>query len=380
MINLIFSIGGGPKMIRGLNFAFFGPSLVSSSRNSSAGYFRGILRALHDKGHQITFYEPAIPGQQSPRDIVDPSWVKIITYPTDDERNLYPLYTDAHHADVIVKISHIGVFDAVMEKEIVDMKRLGNIVLFWDIDPFNTLNRICLKPADPFIALIPKFDAILTLGGGEPILKTYREFHAQRCISIYNALDFHVHFPVRANPKFIADLAVFSNRHSSRMSQVADLFFNAAIDLPDKKFLLAGTGWQGKLLTRNVHYVGPIFPRDHNAFYSSPKCVLHASLPQERLAPFPAAAVFQAIGAGACLITDHWTGLENFLAPDSEILLARTHEELVDKIRTTTVKRAGEINTAARNHLLAEHTCVHRAEQIEKYLGLSGLVPRYAMT
>ena len=367
-------------MIRGLRFAFFGPAIGLSSGNPVAGYLRGILRALHDTGHEIIYYEPNPCQRPLRRDIVNPPWAKIVVYPANDERNLYPLYTDAHSADVIVKVSHIGAFDAVMEKEIIEMKRMGNLIYFWDIAPLNTLSRICLKTDDPFITMIPKFDTILTLGGGEPIKKTYSEFHAKRCVPIYNALDPFVYFPVEPNAKFHADLATLSSRPADQNSLTCDLFFNAAAALPHNKFLLAGSGWQGNPLPRNVQYIGTIFPRDNNAFYSTPKCILHRTHPHAKLATFPAAEIFQAAGAGACLLTDYWTGLENFLEPDTEILLARTPEELAEKIQSPSVDRARQIGAAARKHLLAHHTSAHRAHQIDQLIGLSGIPPQYALT
>src|SRR3712207_1557529 len=50
--------GKGAVMRHGLKIAFFGSSLVSAYWNGAATYYRGILRALHQHGHQITFYEP----------------------------------------------------------------------------------------------------------------------------------------------------------------------------------------------------------------------------------------------------------------------------------------------------------------------------------
>ncbi len=38
----------------------------------------------------------------------------------------------------------------------------------------------------------------------------------------------------------------------------------------------------------------------------------------------PATRVFEAAGAGACLITDAWEGIELFLEPDREVLVAAT--------------------------------------------------------
>ena len=45
-------------MTHALKIAFFGSSLVSAYWNGAATYYRGIIRALHQRGHRVTFYEP----------------------------------------------------------------------------------------------------------------------------------------------------------------------------------------------------------------------------------------------------------------------------------------------------------------------------------
>jgi spore maturation protein CgeB len=68
-------------MRRGLTIAFFGSSLVSAYWNGAATYYRGIIRALHDDGHRITFYEPDAYDRQAHRDIPDPPWARVVVYP-----------------------------------------------------------------------------------------------------------------------------------------------------------------------------------------------------------------------------------------------------------------------------------------------------------
>ena len=41
-----------------MKIAFYGSSLVSSYWNGAATYYRGMLRDLARRGHDITFYEP----------------------------------------------------------------------------------------------------------------------------------------------------------------------------------------------------------------------------------------------------------------------------------------------------------------------------------
>ena len=69
--------------------------------------------------------------------------------------------------------------------------------------------------------------------------------------------------------------------------------------------------------------LGHVHARDHNAFNCTPTAVLNIS--RDSMATngwSPATRVFEAAGAGACLITDTWKGVEQFLEPDREVLVA----------------------------------------------------------
>ena len=67
-------------MKAGLDIAFFGSSLVSAYWNGAATYYRGIVRALHERGHRVTFYEPDAFGRQQHRDMDDPEWATVVVY------------------------------------------------------------------------------------------------------------------------------------------------------------------------------------------------------------------------------------------------------------------------------------------------------------
>src|SRR4051812_49473909 len=66
-----------------MRIAFFGSSLVSAYWNGAATYYRGIIRALHERGHQITFYEPDAYERQQHRDIDDPAWAEVVVWQPD---------------------------------------------------------------------------------------------------------------------------------------------------------------------------------------------------------------------------------------------------------------------------------------------------------
>jgi spore maturation protein CgeB len=73
--------------------------------------------------------------------------------------------------------------------------------------------------------------------------------------------------------------------------------------------------------------------------------------------------VFEAAGAGACLITDEWRGIDEFFKPGEEILVASSAEEIVRHMRTTPEDQARRIGMAMRQRALRDHTYRLRAAQ-----------------
>ena len=82
----------------------------------------------------------------------------------------------------------------------------------------------------------------------------------------------------------------------------------------------------------------------------------------------PATRVFEAAGAGACLITDHWVGLELFLRENEEVLVARDGRDVAEHVRALTPERARRIGEAARARIGGEHTYARRGAQVDALL------------
>ncbi|HEX4230225.1 MAG TPA: glycosyltransferase [Bryobacteraceae bacterium] len=354
-----------------MQIAFFGSSLVSAYWNGAATYYRGIIRALYERGHRITFYEPDAWQRQQHRDIADPEWARVVVYDNDRDAVLRAV-GDAAGADFIVKASGVGVFDELLEKAVLDRKTGANIVGFWDVDAPATLHRLVHSPADPLIELIPRYDVVLTYGGGDPVNNAYRAFGARQCIPIYNALDPRTHFPVPPEKRFCGDLVFLGNRLPDREARVEEFFLSPASRLPEFTFLLGGSGWGDKPRNSNVRYLDHVYTTDHNALNCSSRVVLNVT--RESMARFgfsPATRVFEAAGAAACLITDAWEGVDRFFEPGSEILVASTGNDVAEYLRSLTIGDARKIGEAAYRRVLAEHTYRHRAEQVDALLDMS---------
>ncbi|MDX5437536.1 MAG: glycosyltransferase, partial [Pontibacter sp.] len=275
----------------------------------------------------------------------------------------------AAEADMVVKASGVGVFDELLEREVLKLQTDERLVVFWDVDAPATLDRVHNNPNDPFLQLIPQYDMILTYGGGDPVVNAYEALGAKKCVPIYNALDTATHFPVDPDPKFDADLAFLGNRLPDREARVDEFFLKpAALEL-NKKFIIGGSGWGDKQMSDNVTYIGHVYTNDHNAFNCTPKAVLNIS--RESMARYgfsPATRVFEAAGAGACIITDYWEGIDFFFEPDKEILVAKDGAEVAAILADLTESKAKAIGEAAYKKVLSAHTYNHRAEQLEKLL------------
>lgn len=351
-----------------MRIAFWGSSLVSAYWNGAATYYRGVLRALANVGHEIAFFEPDAYDRQKHRDIEDPEWARIIVYNAQDENQVNQYLAASARFDVVVKASGVGVLDQYLEACVAAMPRTVCKV-FWDVDAPATLERLASNSNDAFHQALPNFNLVLTYGGGKRVTEEYRGIGARECFAIYNALDPDIHFPVAAEPRFACDLSFVGNRLPDREARVDEFFLKPAQLVPGQRFLLGGSGWSDKPLPPNVSYIGHVYTADHNAFNCSARMVLNVS--RESMARYgfsPATRVFEAAGAAACLITDAWEGIEAFLRPGKEVLVAYRGTDVARIIRELNPQRARAIGEAARKRVLTEHTYERRGALVASIL------------
>jgi spore maturation protein CgeB len=135
-------------------------------------------------------------------------------------------------------------------------------------------------------------------------------------------------------------------------------------------FLLGGNGWDEHAgAPSNVRLLGHVYSCDHNAFNCTPRAVININRDSMARVGFsPPTRVFEAAGAGACLIMDAWDGIEMFLEPDREVLVAHSGEEVAGHLEKLSGSDAVRIGQAALRRVLAQHTYQHRALEVERAL------------
>ncbi|MDB4948183.1 MAG: hypothetical protein JWM27_832 [Gemmatimonadetes bacterium] len=352
-----------------MRLTFFGSSLVSSYWNGAATYYRGLLRALHELGHDVAFCEPDAYGRQQHRDLhEDPPYARVTVYTTEAERDA--LVEQAFgEADWVVKCSGVGVWDAELEAAVAARSGGGVQTAFLDVDAPATLARIAADPADPFRACIPRYDRVLTYGGGPPVVAEYERWGARACTPIYNALDPREHRPPvhRREPEW--DVLFMGNRLPDREGRVEEFFFRAAALCPDARFALGGEGWGNKRLPANVAYLGHVPTARHNELNASARLVLNVH--RESMVSngwSPATRMFEAAGAACCQVTDAWRGIEDFFLPGDEILVAEDAAGVARYVRDIATVTARDIGEAGRRRALRQHTYARRARLMDALL------------
>ena len=351
-----------------MRIAFYGSSLLSSYWNGAATYYRGLLHDLARRGHDIAFYEPDAFDRQKHRDIDPPGWAEVKVYPATEDA-MRAVVADAARADVVVKASGVGVFDDALLEGVVAVSRPEALRIFWDVDAPATLAEMRCDTGHALHRAMPSLDLVLTYGGGPPVVQAYRGFGARRCVPIYNALDPATHHPVPAQDRFRADLSFLGNRLPDREARVEEFFLEPAARSPGRTFLIGGNGWDTKALPDNVRNIGHVYTRDHNSFNTSSLAVLNIARDSMATTGFsPATRVFEAAGAGACLITDAWIGLEMFLKEGEEVLVARDGQDVVEHVEALSPDRARAIGSAARARILDQHTYSRRGAEVDAIL------------
>ncbi|PYX98363.1 MAG: hypothetical protein DMG71_00510 [Acidobacteria bacterium] len=345
-----------------MNLFVFGSSLTSCYWNGAATYYRGIYKNLSRLGYRVTFAEPDAYGRQNKRDLEKVDYADVRVYQS--PRSIDALLAEACHADLVIKHSGVGVDDDLLERQVLSCRSERTRVAFWDVDAPATLARVEADRGDPFRVLIPCYDFIFTYGGGTPVVKHYEHLGARSCYAIYNGLDPETHHPVAADPAVQCDLAFVGNRLPDREQRVQDFFVGAAELAPQLSFILGGEGWNARSLPKNVRWIGHVGTRDHNRINCSARMVLNINRQSMADVGFsPPTRVFEAAGAGACLITDAWTGVEQFFTLGSEILVAHSAGDIVRYLREVSPERAAEIGSAMRKRALQEHSYELRARQ-----------------
>jgi spore maturation protein CgeB len=344
-----------------MKISVFGLSLSSSWGNGHATTYRGLLRALHARGHEIVFYERDVAWYAEHRDLPSPDFCALRLYRSLDEIDRQALCG----SDAVVVGSFVTESDAIVALA----RSAGSDVLaFYDIDTPVTLARLRAGDVE-FISpeTIAEFDCYLSFSGGPILDALEREFGATNTHLLGCSADTERYRPTGAPRRYA--LGYLGTYDESRQPALETLLIAAARRRPDERFIVAGPQYpQSIRWPENVERVDHLPPDRHAEFYSSLDYAINVTRAQMVDAGFsPSVRIFEAAACGTAVITDRWAGLDAFFTPGEDILVADDTDDVLSFLDRRGALRQ-PVAEAGRARVVAEHSAAVRAGQLEAIL------------
>ena len=345
-----------------MKLVVLGLSLSSSWGNGHATTFRALLRAFAARGHDVLFLERDVPWYRNRRDISDPEYCRLEFYSTVEELGRWR--DEIRDADAVIVGSYVP--DGVEVGRFVQKTARG-VSAFYDIDTPVTLAK--LERGDfEYVSpeLVAGYDVYLSFTGGPTLKRIERQFGSPRARALYCSVDPEAYAPLDVPKNW--DLTYLGTYSDDRQPTLERLLIEPAQRLPHLKFCVAGPQYPDSLeWPANVERIEHLPPPEHARFYSTSRCTLNVTRADMIAAGWsPSVRLFEAAACGTAIISDRWDGLDTLLAPDREIVLADTTEDVVQRLSSP--GDSAQLGEAARRRILAAHTSAHRAEELETHI------------
>jgi spore maturation protein CgeB len=347
-----------------LEIVVLGLSLSSSWGNGHATTYRALLKALHQRGHNILFLERDVPWYATHRDLVNPPYARLAFY--QDLTELRSRYAeDIRRADLVIVGSYVP-----------DGVEVGNWVLqmarcvsaFYDIDTpvtFAKLQRGDYEYLSP--RQIPRYDLYLSFAGG-PILEAIeRKYGSRMARPLYCAVDPELYCPEQQPMHW--DLGYMGTYSADRQPGLEKLLIEVARQERERSLVVAGPNYPDIIQwPKNIKRIDHLPPARHRAFYNQQRYTLNLTRADMVKAGYsPSVRLFEAAACATPIISDYWPGLETFFAVGSDLLVARSTAEVrcyLDEINEEERQRIGQ---NGYQKVKNGHTAAHRAMELEDY-------------
>jgi spore maturation protein CgeB len=351
-----------------MKLVIFGLTVSSSWGNGHATLWRGLCRALANRGHEVVFFERDVPYYAAHRDLTRlPGSARLALYESWSQV-LPAAWRELEDADAGMVTSYCP--DGVAASDLV-LSSKARLRVFYDLDTPVTLS--CLRAGQPVAYLGPRgladFDLVLSYTGGEALEQLRHRLGARRVAPLYGSVDPAVHHPVGAVAGYRADLSYLGTYAEDRQTALERLFIEPARRLPGLRFLIGGAQYPESFpWAENIFFARHVPPGEHAAFYSSSRLTLNVTrAAMAEMGYCPSGRLFEAAACGVPILSDGWEGLDHFFQPGGEILVAHSTEEAIQALELPEAELA-RVGRAARERALSEHTADHRAGELERAL------------
>lgn len=347
-----------------MKIVIFGLTLSSSWGNGHATLWRGLITALSLRGHQVVFFEKNVPYYAAHRDFTTFAGAELVLY-SDWRAIASQAQRQVIDADATLVTSYCP--DADSAATLTFDSAPAALHVFYDLDTPVTLARLNAgEPVDYLPAAgLRGFDLVLSYTGGAALTAVKELLGARRVAPLYGHVDPLAHCPAGGGPEPRADLSYLGTYAHDRQTKLEMLFIEPARRRPRSRFLLGGSGYPDHFpWTANLWFIQHVPPDRHPWFFGSSRLTLNVTRAEmAAMGHCPSGRLFEAAACGAALLSDYWEGLERFLRPGEEILIANSTEEALAALDRSDAELA-RIARSGRERVLSEHTSAHRADEL----------------
>ncbi|MEZ4617608.1 MAG: glycosyltransferase [Caldilineaceae bacterium] len=337
----------------------------SSWGNGHALTYRALVRALHQRGHDVLFLERDVPWYAQSRDLPRPPYGETRLY--EDLASLQHCFAEeVRQADLVMVGSYVP--EGIAVGEWVTATTQG-VSAFYDIDTPITMTKLAQGGSDYLSpALIPRYDLYLSFSSG-PILRTLMlDYGSPQARPLHCSVDPDLYYPEEEPIEW--DLGYMGTYSSDRQPGLEEMLICAATWDQCGQFVVAGSCFPEEIRwPTNIQRIEHLPPAQHRHFYNRQRYTLNLTRADMRRAGYsPSVRLFEAAACGTPIISDYWEGLDAFFAFDSEILVTRSTRDVLRYLYEIPEAERSAIATRARTRVLREHTAAQRAHQLESYL------------
>jgi spore maturation protein CgeB len=347
-----------------VKIVIFGLTLSSSWGNGHATLWRGLISALSSRGHEVLFFEKDVPYYAAHRDLTSLPGAQLVLY-SDWSAISSVARRSVVDADATIVTSYCP--DANSATQLILDSAPGALHVFYDLDTPVTLARVNAGEHVEYLpaAGLRSFDLVLSYTGGAALTSLRALLGARRVATLYGHVDPQSHRPVAGGPGPRADLSYLGTYAYDRQSSLEKLLIEPARRRPHKRFVLGGSGYpDGFPWTANLWFTRHVPPDRHPWFFCSSRLTLNVTrADMAALGYCPSGRLFEAAACGTAVLSDSWEGLDRFLCPGEEILVANSTEEALLALECSDEELA-RIARAARDRVLSEHTSARRAQEL----------------
>ncbi len=353
-----------------MKLVFLGLSITSSWGNGHATTYRGLCRGLSRRGHRVVFYEWDAPWYAGAHRDLAPGacgYADIRLF-SDWDATRTELRRELADADAVLLGSYFrqGIDAAEFLAAEFDGARV-----YYDIDTPVTVRAYREEGAAEYLRAdqVRYFDVYFSFTGGPVLRELERSYGSPRAVPLYCAVDPARHRVVARRPEYGCALGYMGTYARDRQPGVERLLIEPARRRPELGFIVAGPQYPGEIeWPANVRRIEHVPPAEHPAFYGSNRLTLNVTREEMRRWGWsPSVRIFESAACGAAIVSDGWEGLDHFLEPGTELLVADAAEDVLAYLELSDGELR-EIGEAARARVLASHSNEARAAQFEAEL------------